>query len=102
MGTWQFPAYAYALILAVLLACGIAAATWPRRSAPGGTSFVLMMIATATWEVFRMIEAIAIEPSAKIYWARFEYLGIATVPVLWFLFTRQYSRRDRANYEMRI
>jgi diguanylate cyclase (GGDEF)-like protein/PAS domain S-box-containing protein len=93
---WQFPGYAFALILAALLACGIAAVAWPRRSAPGGTAFVLMMIATATWELFRVLEAIAVEPSAKIYWARFEYLGIATVPVLWLLFTRQYSTRDRA------
>jgi diguanylate cyclase (GGDEF)-like protein len=96
VGAWQFPAYAYALILAVLFACGIAAATWPRRSAPGGTAFVLMMIAVATWELFRFLEAIAIEPGAKIYWARFEYLGIGTVPVLWYLFTRQYSTQDRA------
>jgi diguanylate cyclase (GGDEF)-like protein/PAS domain S-box-containing protein len=93
---WQFPAYAYALILAALLACGIATVTWPRRGAPGGTAFVLLMIATATWELFRLLEAIAVEPGAKIYWARFEYLGIATVPVLWLLFTLQYSRRDRA------
>lgn len=96
MDAWQFPGYAYALILAALLACGIAAAAWPRRNAPGGTAFVLMMVATATWELFRVLEAIAVEPGAKIYWARFEYLGIATVPVLWLLFTRQYSSRDRS------
>ena len=95
MDAWHFPGYTFALILAALIACGIAAVAWPRRSAPGGTAFVLMMIATATWELFRVLEAGAIEPGAKIYWARFEYLGIATVPVLWFLFTRQYSRRDR-------
>jgi diguanylate cyclase (GGDEF)-like protein/PAS domain S-box-containing protein len=97
VNAWQFPGYAFALIVAALLACGIAAVAWPRRSAPGGTAFALMMIATATWELFRIMEAIAIEPSAKIYWARFEYLGIATVPVLWFLFTRQYATRDRAS-----
>lgn len=96
MGAWQFPGYAFALLGATLLACGIAAAAWPRRSAPGGTAFVLMMIATATWELFRVLEAIEIDPGAKIYWARFEYLGISTVPVLWFVFTRQYARNDRA------
>ena len=96
MDAWQFPGYAFALIAAALLACGVAAVAWPRRGAPGGTAFALMMIATATWELFRVMEAIAIEPSAKIYWARFEYLGIVSVPVLWFLFTRQFARRDRA------
>lgn len=93
---WQFPAYAFVLMLTALLACGIAALAWPRRSAPGGTAFVLLMLATATWEAFRVLEAIAVAPDAKIYWAKFEYLGIASVPVLWFLFTRQYARRDRA------
>jgi diguanylate cyclase (GGDEF)-like protein len=95
VSAWQFPGYAFALTLAVLIACGVAALAWPRRSAPGGTAFVLMMIATAAWELFRVLEAIAVLPEAKIFWARFEYFGIATVPVLWFLFTRQYSRRDR-------
>lgn len=83
-------------MLAALLACVVAALAWPRRRAPGGYAFVLMMLATATWVLFRVLEAIAVEPGAKIYWARFEYLGIASVPVLWFLFTRQYSRRERS------
>ncbi len=97
MYAWQFPVYAYVLIPAALLACILAALAWPRRSAPGGTAFVLLMIATAVWELFRVLEAAAIETSAKVYWARFEYFGIATVPVLWFLFTRQFSRRDRTS-----
>ncbi len=96
MSAWQFPGYAIVLILAVLFACGSAALAWPRRNARGGTAFVLMMAATATWELFRVLEAVAVLPDAKIFWARFEYFGIATVPVLWFLFTRQYSRRDHA------
>lgn len=96
MSAWQFPGYAFALILAALLACAVAAIAWPRRSAPGGNAFVLMMVATAIWALFRVLEAIAVEPGAKIYWAKFEYLDIASVPVLWFLFTRQYSRRERA------
>jgi diguanylate cyclase (GGDEF)-like protein/PAS domain S-box-containing protein len=96
VGPWQFPPYTLVLVLAALLACGVAALAWPRRSAPGGTAFVLMMVATATWELFRVFEAIAIDPGDKIDFARFEYLGIATVPVLWLLFTRQYSRRDYA------
>ena len=97
MGAWQFPSFAAVLILAALLACGVAALTWTRRDAPGGTAFALLMIATATWELFRFLEAVAVEPGAKILWAKFEYLGIATVPVLWFLFARQFSRNDRAS-----
>ena len=96
MASWQFPPYAFVIVLATVLACGVAALAWKRRSAPGGTAFVLLMLATAAWELFRVLEAIAVEPAAKTNWARFEYLGIATVPVLWFLFTRQFSRRERA------
>ena len=95
MGAWTFPPYAAVIVLAALLALGVAAIAWPRRRAPGGTAFALLMIATATWELFRLLEAVAIGAEAKIYWARFEYLGIATVPVLWYLFTRQFSKRIR-------
>ncbi|MBE0623101.1 MAG: diguanylate cyclase [Burkholderiales bacterium] len=94
---WQFPGYAALLVLAVMLTGGIAMAAWPRRSAPGGTAFVLMMIATAVWSLFRILEAIAVQPGDKIYWARFEFLGVVAIPTLWLLFTRQYSRRERVS-----
>jgi diguanylate cyclase (GGDEF)-like protein len=96
MDAWTFPPYAALIILAALLALGVAAIAWPRRRAPGGTAFALLMTATATWELFRLLEAIAVGTEAKVYWARFEYLGIATVPVLWYLFTRQFSKQIRA------
>lgn len=96
MGAWIFPPYALVIILAAVLALGVAAIAWPRRRAPGGTAFALLMIATATWELFRLLEAVAVGTDTKIFWASFEYLGIATVPVLWYLFTRQFSRRIRA------
>ncbi len=95
MNAWQFPAYAVVITLAALLALGVAAIAWPRRRAPGGTAFALLMVATAVWELFRLLEAIAVGTADKIYWARLEYFGIATVPVLWYLFTRQFSKRIR-------
>lgn len=97
MNAWHFPTYTYVLVAATLIASAIAALTWPRRSAPGGTAFVLLMIATATWELFRILEALAVEQATKVLWAGLEYLGIATVPVLWFLFARQFARRDQAS-----
>ncbi len=92
MIAYQFPTYAYALVSAVLAAAAIAMLTWRKRSAPGGIAFVLMMGATAVWTLFRVLEAVVVDVGAKIFWARFEYLGISSLPVLWYLFTREYAR----------
>ena len=96
VAAWQFPHYVLVLLAAGLLACAVAAIAWRRREAPGGSAFALLMLATATWELFRVFEAIAIEPTAKIHWAQYEYFGISTVPVLWFVFARQFALRGRA------
>jgi diguanylate cyclase (GGDEF)-like protein/PAS domain S-box-containing protein len=53
------------------------------------------MIAAAEWSFFRALEAMAVEMPAKIIWAKLEYLGIVSVPLLWFIFALEYSHSPR-------
>ena len=62
---------------------------------PGNSALALLMVAIALWTFGRGLEAAALKMSWKIFWAEVEYLGIASVPVLWVIFIYQYTRRDR-------
>lgn len=72
----------------------IAIIIFTKRVEPGGTAFACVMLSIALWLVFRFLEGISEDPANKIFWAKFEYLGIATLPVCYFIFASQFSRKD--------
>jgi PAS domain S-box-containing protein len=55
--------------------------------------FVWMMLAVAEWALTRTLESIALDIPGKVFWARLEYLGIVSLPVLWLLFVLEYTQR---------
>jgi hypothetical protein len=54
-----------------------------RRASRGATEFVLVMAAVAEWNIAYFLELAAPALSLKLLAAQIEYLGIATLPVLW-------------------
>lgn len=54
------------------------------------------MTAIAWWLPCAIMENISPELSHKILWIKMEYLGIATLPVAWLVFTLEYT--DRAKW----
>jgi len=70
----------------------LAAISWRLKSS-GGLYFVLLMVVIAEWALTSMGEISAITFSAKINWAKLEYIGIVNLPVLWMLFAAQYTQR---------
>ncbi len=83
------------VVLAGLITLGLALFVWRRRSAPGAISFVLLMAAVGQWSFGYAGELASSSLETKLFWAKFEYLGIATVPLLWLVFALQYTGRDR-------
>ncbi len=84
-------------VLPLLLLTGCALATWSaalayrRRSAPGATALFWLVLAVAWWCLTEASQVLLGPLSAKIVWAKLQYLGIAGVPPLWFLFTAEYA-----------
>jgi diguanylate cyclase (GGDEF)-like protein len=62
---------------------------------PGGSAFAFVMLAVALWLFFHVFEGVSEEPLKKIFWAKFEYLGITTLPACYFIFASQFSRKDK-------
>ncbi len=77
------------IIAGTYLALGMYA--WRRRASPAAISFALMMALMSLWSLGYALEIMAETLGAKIFWAKVEYFGIVSVPVLWFLCAAEYS-----------
>ena len=61
------------------------------RSSPFTKHFILIMLCMALWSVNYAFEIGFVDTGYKYIFARLQYLGIAFVPVAWFLFAAEYS-----------
>jgi PAS domain-containing protein len=93
--TYQFTPLAVASIINGCIAVVFALFGWSRRGNPGGRPFVLLMLAAGEWSLSWALEAAAMEPAAKIFWAKTAYLGIATTGLFWLLFAVGFARKDK-------
>jgi diguanylate cyclase (GGDEF)-like protein len=89
---WQLDLYIVILFCGAVVAGAVAVTAWKRPVAAGGRNLAFLMAAIFGWSLTAAIEAAAVGTPAKIFWSKVEYLGIATTPVLLFLFALRYSR----------
>ena len=90
---WQNNIYAW-LILCTAVATSLMAVLAYRRSrVPGARSLIWLMVGVTVWAVGYTLELSMTDLHWQIFWAKAEYLGILSVPVLWFILTLQYTRR---------
>ncbi len=92
---WHFTAYAGVLAFAGLLLVVAAGLVWRRSTLPGRTLFTLVITAAAELSFATALEVAAVGIPAKVLWAKFEYLGTQTGPVLFLLFALEYTHADR-------
>jgi PAS domain S-box-containing protein len=82
-----------ALVFSAAVAAALAYYTWRRRDVNGGTALFVMLVAVCIWSTGYIFEIISESTSTKMYWLRFEYIGIATIPAAWVIFTLRYTNR---------
>lgn len=87
--------YALSLFAGAGIAGAVAAIAWKRAVTSVGRVLTVLMGAVFLWSVTAALEAAAREQAAKILLSKFEYLGIATVPVLMFLFALRFLQSGR-------
>ena len=63
---------------------------WKRRPAEGSISLALLFVSISIWSIAYSFEVIFTNYAAKVFWLKFEYLGIVSVPVFWLLFCLRY------------
>ena len=87
--------YALALGLATLFCAAVAVVGWRRRARPAGVEFLVVVAAAALWALFYSFELMAPGLEGKVFWAKLEYLGVATLPTVWLLFALGYTGFER-------
>ena len=92
---YHFPPFSVALLAITIISIALAVLILMRRVSPGGVPFALLMMALAAWIFFCILEWGAIEQPLKVFWSKFEYLGITTMPPLYFIFAAEYSRFNK-------
>ena len=73
----------------------IAVILFVKRVEPGGIAFGLTMLSISLWLLFRVFEGATDDYATKIFWAKFEYWGITTLPINYFIFASRFSRQDK-------
>ena len=80
-----------ALSIAAAISVTVATVAWNRRQAHASIPLALLSVAVTIWTAACTMEYTAQTLEAAVSWAKIEYLGIASIPLLWLMFARAYS-----------
>ncbi len=95
MTQWQHTPYTLLLFGAGGIAIALALYSWRRRATAGANIFAILMLLVAEWSVGYGIELAQTALPAKLFWAKWQYLGIAFTPAAWLYLSLQYTGRER-------
>jgi len=86
---------ALSLLIPALISGSLAVYAFTRRSIVGSRIFAFLMLALCVWSVFYGVELSCLSLEGMLISAALEYLGIATVPVLFLILTLVYTGREK-------
>lgn len=92
--TWQPNPFVFVYFLATILGGAILVYTLSHRHVKGAFFFASLTASAVIWSLFQTLEYAVIETAAKIIFAKFQYLGISTIGVTWYLFALSYNRKE--------
>src|SRR5689334_10081444 len=93
--TWQITPYASTYFLSAALVLGVLFIAFRHIHVRGAQYFIFLLLSVEFWALFTGLEYAVIEPSAKIVFGKFEYLGIATIGSTWLLFALSYNGKTK-------
>ncbi|HSA99071.1 MAG TPA: diguanylate cyclase [Anaerolineales bacterium] len=82
----QLNSFAFVSILSALVSLTASIATW-RREAPGSSALSLLLAAMAIWAAGYATRWMHISVEAKLFWFKVMFIGVASVPTLFLVFT---------------
>ena len=91
----KFNPVALSLAIPALISGSLAFYAFARRPVVGSRVFAFLMLALCVWSVFYGLELSCVTIDGMLACAAVEYLGIASVPVLWLILTLLYTGREK-------
>jgi PAS domain S-box-containing protein len=92
---WQYTPYIIPLLIAAAIATLLAIYAWRRRPIFGAVPFTVIMLAVMIWTIGYTLELSSADLAVQVFWAKFEYIGIAIGPVAALVMALEYVGRER-------
>ncbi|MCX7754650.1 MAG: PAS domain-containing protein [Anaerolineales bacterium] len=92
--TWQLTLFSLIFFLATLVAVVLLIYALQHKNVKGATYFVFLLASVIAWVFFQALEYAVLEPQNKILFTKFQYFGISTIGLTWYLFAVNYSNRE--------
>jgi PAS domain S-box-containing protein len=90
----QLNAFAATFFLATLLTGSVLFYTLRHLQVKGAVYFAFLVVSVTVWAFFQALEYAALGSAGKILFAKFQYFGISTIGVAWYLFSLSYNRKE--------
>ncbi len=91
----DFTVFSGFFLATTLISFFVALLAWQRRSVKSAKELSLLMIATGIAAFFLIFETGATTTAQKIFWAKLEYIGGGTTPVLYLIFVLRFTGYDK-------
>ena len=92
---WTYTPYTIPLFIAAAVSGILFIPAWRRRDAPGAKAFAWFSALAALWCFGYAVEIGSPTFAGKLFWAKFQYIGIVNVSPVFIVFCLQYTRRWR-------
>lgn len=94
--------YTSVLLILSIVALSIAFYAWRRRFMPGALPLSVLGVSTAIWLIGQSMEITSQTILAALWWVRFEFAGIVSLPLTWLWFATEYTGSLPWLYRRRI
>ncbi len=84
--SYHFSYYTIPLIAAAMVSAGVMLYAWWRRPSPSAVFLGNMGLAITIWALGYALEIAGADLPTKVFWGKFQYLGIVYVPMAWVVF----------------
>ena len=92
---WQFTPYTPFLLITAAACLALTGIVFRRRRTTGTLATTLLFATVSVWDLTYALELSCSNLPAQTLWANVQYIFISCIPVLWLIFTVQYTNRDR-------
>jgi PAS domain-containing protein len=92
---FAYSPYVVPLALAALVSAVITVYAWTRRGMRGAIGLVALGMGAALWSLGYALEIAGADLPTKLFWGKFQYLGIVTIPLAWLVFAFVYAELEK-------
>lgn len=91
----QFPPIAFLTILSLPLWLGLIVIVARKRTAPGATPLLFILIGALIWTGANTLHLLYTPLDLKVFWANTQYFGILVLPTAWIVFALEYTGYEK-------